>query len=45
MEPLLLRHAARRIAEEIGGSMRIVLVSLPALAAFRAAALGAEGAG
>jgi 3-hydroxyisobutyrate dehydrogenase-like beta-hydroxyacid dehydrogenase len=44
MEPLLLRQARRAASpKELADQCEIVFVSLPTLAAFRAAALGVEG--
>src|SRR3954471_12887856 len=44
MEPLLLRQARRAVSpRDLGDQCEIVAVSLPTLAAFRAAVLGPEG--
>jgi 2-hydroxy-3-oxopropionate reductase len=44
MEPLLLRQARRAVSpRDLGDQCEIVTVSLPTLAAFRAAVLGPEG--
>ena len=44
MEPLLLRQARRAGSpKDVGDQCEIVVVSLPTLAAFRAAVLGPEG--
>ena len=44
MEPLLLRQARRAAsAKDVGDQCETVVVSLPTLAAFRAAVLGPDG--
>src|SRR5437868_15532822 len=44
MEPLLLRQARRAVSpRDLGDQCEIVAVSLPTLAAFRAAVLGPDG--